>query len=122
MKKYEKYESLKYQPQHGVTNLIFLMGRILFQMFKIILIKFLPFVAMKLFNSTGKKITKDKNDDNKPFLEITEVVLVPCNFVDNKYQQISRFLHIDVPKKLFGQLLEISPVYFVFLKAINSEF
>lgn len=62
------------------------MGRILFQMFKIILIKFLPFVAMKLLNSTGKKITKDKNDDNKPFLEITEVVLVPCNFVDNKYQ------------------------------------
>ena len=31
---------------------------------------------MKLFRSTNNKITKDKNAENVPHLEITEVVLV----------------------------------------------
>ena len=42
---------------------------------------------MKLLRSTKNKITKDKNSENVPHLEITEVVLVHCNIVNNDYQQ-----------------------------------
>ena len=35
--------------------------------------------TMKLFGSTKSNITKDKNGDYVPHLEITEVVLVRCN-------------------------------------------
>ena len=44
-----------------------------------------------------------------PHLEITEVVLVHCNLVNNDYQQDSRMLYTFVPKNPFGSLLEISP-------------
>ena len=46
--------------------------------------------TMKLLGSTKNKITKDKNGENITHLEITEVVLVHCNIVDNDYQQDSR--------------------------------
>ena len=42
---------------------------------------------MKLLWSTKSKITKDKNGENVPPLEITEVELVHCNIVNNNYQQ-----------------------------------
>ena len=42
---------------------------------------------MKLLGTTENKITKDKNDENLPHLEITEVVLVHCDIVNNDYQQ-----------------------------------
>ena len=42
--------------------------------------------TMKLLGSTENKITKDKNGENVPHLEITEVVLVHCNIVNNDYQ------------------------------------
>ena len=45
--------------------------------------------TMKLLRSTKNKITKDKNGENVPDLEITEVVLVHCNYVNNDYQQDS---------------------------------
>ena len=51
------------------------------------------------------KVTKDKNAVNVPHLEITEVVLVHCNIVNNDYQQDSRALYTFVPNKLFGSLL-----------------
>ena len=56
-----------------------------------------------------------------PYLEVTEVVLIHCNVVNNNYQQNSRVLHIFVPNK-FGQLLDISPKNFIFLKTFDSEF
>ena len=77
---------------------------------------------MKLLGSTGNKITKDKNGKNLPDLEISEVMLVHCNIVDNAYQQNSRVLYTFVPNKPFGDLLEISPTNFIFLKTFNSEF
>ena len=77
---------------------------------------------MKLLGSTGNKITKDKNGKNLPHLEISEVMLVHCNIVDNAYQQNSRVLYTFVPNKPFGNLLEISPTNFIFLKTFNSEF
>ena len=44
---------------------------------------------MKLLRITEKEITKDKNVESVPHLEITEVILVHCNIVDNGYQQSS---------------------------------
>ena len=47
---------------------------------------------MKLLESTENKLTKDKNGENVPHLEITEVILVHCNIVNKDYQQDSRVL------------------------------
>ena len=58
----------------------------------------------------------DDNGENVLHLEITEVVLVYCNIVINDYQQDSRVLYTFVPNKSFGQLLDISPKYFIFFK------
>ena len=69
---------------------------------------------MKLLGSTENKITKYQNDENVPHLEITEVVLVHCNIVNNDYQQDSRVLYTFVPNKPFGNLLEISPTNQIF--------
>ena len=77
---------------------------------------------MKLLGSTKSKITKDKNIENVPHLEITEVVLIHCNIVNKDYQQDSRVLYIFVPNKSFGQLLDISPKSFIFLQTFDSEF
>ena len=44
---------------------------------------------MKLLGSTENATTKDKNGENVPHLEITEVVLAHCNIVNNDYQQDS---------------------------------
>ena len=78
--------------------------------------------TMKLLGSTENKITKDKNGENVPHLEITEVVLVHCNIVNNDYQQDSRVLYTFVPNKPFGSLLEISPTNHIFLKTFNLEY
>ena len=43
--------------------------------------------TMKLLGSTENEIIKDKNGENVLHLEITEVVLVHCNIVNNDYQQ-----------------------------------
>ena len=63
--------------------------------------------TMKLLGSNESTINKDKNGENVPHLEITEVVLVHFNIVNNDYQQDSRVLYIFDPNKAFGQLLEI---------------
>ena len=63
---------------------------------------------MKLLWSTKNKIIKDENGENVLHLEITEVVLVHCNIVNDDYQQDSRGLFTFVPNKSFGQLLDIS--------------
>ena len=78
--------------------------------------------SMKLLGRTENKITKDKNGKNLPHLEITEVVLVNCNIVNNDYQQDSIVLYTFFPSKPFGSLLEISPKSQIFLKTFNSEF
>ena len=85
-------------------------------------LEFLTPETMKLLGSTKNKITKDKNGENVPHLEITEVVLVHCNIVNNDYQHDSRVLYIFVPNKPFGSLLEISPTNHIFLKTFNSEY
>ena len=85
-------------------------------------LEFLTPETMKLPGSTESKITKDKNGENVPYLEVAELVLVHYSLVNNDYQQDSRILFTFVPNKSFGSLLEISPTNQVFLKTFNSEF
>ena len=77
---------------------------------------------MELLESTKSKITKDKYDENGPYLEITEVVLIQCNIVNNNYWQNSKIMYTFYSCKVFGQLLDISPKNFTFLKSFDSEF
>ena len=78
--------------------------------------------TIKLLGSTKNKITKDKNGENVPHLEITEVILVHCSMVNNDYQQDSRVLYNFFPNKSFGSLLDISPSNHIFFKTFNSEY
>ena len=77
---------------------------------------------MKLLGSTKSKITKNEDDENVPHLEITEVILVHCNVFNNDYHRNSKVLYTVVPNKSVGQLLDISPKNFIFLKTFNLEF
>ena len=83
---------------------------------------FLTPETMKLLGSTRSKITKDENGENVPHLEITKVVLIHCNIVNNDYRQDSRVLYTFAPNKSFGQLLNISPKNFTFLKNLIQNF
>ena len=84
-------------------------------------LELLTLETIKLLGSTENKIIKDKSGENVP-LEITEVVLVHRDIVNNDYQQDSRVLYTFVPNKPFGSLLEISPTNHIFLKTFNSEY
>ena len=97
-------------------------NRITFKIKKGYSLELLTPETMKLLGSTENKITKDKNGENVPHLEITEVVLVHCNVVNNDYKQDSRVLYTFAPNKPFGSLLEISPRNHIFLKTFNSEY
>ena len=59
---------------------------------------------MKLIGSTRNKITKDKNGEHIPHLQITEVVLVHCNIVNNDCQLLLWLTN------------------HIFLKTFNSEY
>ena len=48
---------------------------------------------MKLLGSTENKITKDRNCENV-HLEITEVVLVHCNIVNDYQKKFNNFVYI----------------------------
>ena len=74
---------------------------------------------MKFLGSTKNKITKDKNSENVPHLEITNW---NCDIASKDYQQDSRVLYTFVPNKPFGSLLEIFPTNHIFLKTFNSEY
>ena len=77
---------------------------------------------MKLLGSSKSKITENEHGENVSYLEITEVVLIHCNVVNNSYQQNSRVLYKFIPNNLFSQLLDISPKHFIFLKTFDSDF
>ena len=77
---------------------------------------------MKLLGKTKSNISKDENGENVPRLEITEVVVVHYNNVNNNYQQDSIFLYTFVSNKSFGQLLDVSPEVFLFQKSLNLNF
>ena len=62
--------------------------------------------TMKLLGIIEKRITENKNDENVPRLEVTEVVLVHCNLV-NSYQHDSRVLCTFTSNKPFARLTDI---------------
>ena len=63
---------------------------------------------MKLLESTESKISKDKDSEHVPHLDVVELVIVHCNIINNNYQRDSRILYTFVPNKPFGSLFEIS--------------
>ena len=63
--------------------------------------------TMKLLGSTKNKITKDKNGENVPHLEITEVIIVRLILLIMIINKIQDVLYKFVPNKPFGSLLEI---------------
>ena len=81
-------------------------NRIIFKIKTGYLLELLTPEAVKLLWSTKIKINKDKRGENVPHVEITGVVLIRCNIVNNDYQQDSRVFYTFVPNKLFGQLLD----------------
>ena len=97
-------------------------NRITFQIKNGYSLELLTKETMKLLRSTENKVTKDKNGENVPHLEITEVVLVHCNMANNDYQKDSRVLYTFVPNKSFRSLLDIPPSNHIFLKTFNSEY
>ena len=80
--------------------------------------KLLTCESIKLLENTKNKITKDGNDEIVSRLEVTEVVLVHCNIVNNDHKHDSRALYIFF---LINRLLDILPKNFIFLKIFNSE-
>ena len=78
--------------------------------------------TMVLLESIKSKITKNKDGEKVPHLEITEVVLVHCNIANNNYQQNLRVFYTLAPNKSFGQLLDISSKSFTFSKTVDPEF
>ena len=63
---------------------------------------------MKLLGSTENKITKDKNSENVPHLEITDVVLVHYNIVNKIQQSHTRLFQINrllVYQKFLQQII-----------------
>ena len=93
-------------------------------------LEFLTPETTKLLGITKSNISKDKNDENVPHLEITKVLLVHCNIVNKYYQQNPRVLYTFVPDESFGQLiLDINikntryfTKKFYILRPFNSEF
>ena len=55
--------------------------------------------TMKVLGSTENKTTKVEIGESVPHLEITKVVLVHCNIVNNDYQHDLRVLYTFVPNK-----------------------
>ena len=71
-----------------------------------------------MLGSTEIKITKDKNGENVPHLEIVELALIHCSLLNNNCQHNSQILYTIVPNKPFGSLLEISPSNYILFKNI----
>ena len=70
--------------------------------------------------STKRYVDKDGEDVLK--LESVEVVLVYCNLINNNYKQASKVLFTFLPKKKFGQLINLSPHSLTMLGTKNTEF
>ena len=77
---------------------------------------------MRLLGSTKKVVNKDKNGENIPKLESTEVVLVHYNLFKKNYQHSSKVLFSFVPNKQFGQLIKISQQSLIMMNTVNREF
>ena len=75
-----------------------------------------------MLGGSKKDVDQGKNEEGVPKLESVEVVLVPCNLVNNNYQQASKVLFTFVPNKQFGHLINILPHSVTMLGTTNTEF
>ena len=66
-------------------------NKITFNIKTVYYLKFFTSEKMKLLGSTKSNMTKNKNDENVPNSEITQLVLVHSNIVNNNYQ--GSFIH-----------------------------
>ena len=76
---------------------------------------------MRLLGSTKKHFDQDKNVEDVPEVESTEVVLVHCNPLNSNYQEASKVL-FTLSNKQFGQLIDISSHSLTMLDTANIEF
>ena len=86
----KKHETVTYNP----SILIYgdkIENRITFKIKTGYYLQLLMNETMKLLGSTKTKINKNKDGENVPHLEMTEV-LIHCNIVNNDYQQDSRVI------------------------------
>ena len=100
---YSKYVLKKHSEDvSGPSNKIYvnkIENRVTFKIRNGYYLGFLTPETMKLLESTESKITKDKNGENVPHLEIVELVLIHCNLVNNfvkillKIQEYYMHLH-----------------------------
>ena len=105
---------------HIFTNKI--KNRIVFKIKTGYKLELLSSETMKLLGNTKKHVDQDKDGEDVPKLESTEIVLVHSNLVNNNYQQASKVLFTFTPNKQFGQLINISPHSLTMLNTTNTEF
>ena len=77
---------------------------------------------MELLRIIDSKVTKNKNYENVPHMEINEAALVHCDIANSDYEQDAKVLYTFVSNKPFDQVLDISTKDFMFSKPSNSEF
>ena len=86
-------------------------------------LELLSLETIKLLGSTKNDVDQDKDGENVLKLEPIEDFLVPRSLVNINYcQQASKILFTFVPKKEFGQLMNISPHSLTMLNATNTKF
>ena len=87
-----------------LTNISKIENRITFKIKTGYYHELLTLETLKFLGSTKIEIKKKKrNDKNVPHLEITGVMLIHCNLVNDRYQQNSRVFYAFVPNKSSGQ-------------------
>ena len=74
-----------------------------------------------MFGSTKELISKAKNWEKRPILEVAEVVLVEYNLSDNQYQQISQALYTFTLNRSYAYLLNVEPSNLVLLKTCSRD-
>ena len=117
----KKHETIPDNPPVQ-TNVNKIKNRIVFKIKTGYKFELLTKETMHLLGSSKKDIDQNKNRELAPRLETVEVVLVHCNLVNNKYQQVSKVLFTFVPNKQFGQLINITTHSPTMLKTTNAEF
>ena len=86
-------------------------------------LELLSLETIKLLGSTKNDVDQDKDGENVLRLQPIEDFLVSQSLVNsNYYQQVSKILFTFVPKKEFGQLMNISTHSLTMLNATNTKF
>ena len=66
---------------------------------------------MKLLRSTKSEIHKETNEEKVSHLEITEVVLIHCNILNNNYQRVLYHL-LFINRLVNYQIVHLKILYF----------